>query len=79
MFRFFGRLQLAYVGLFFAAIAFVAIYQAIYVWPIQRCQARGGWWSDKYHECGTPIPIWRFTGRLPSTPQSPGAAAPAPK
>lgn len=68
MFRLFTRVQFAYVGLFFAACAWVFIYEANYVWPVQKCEAHGGWWSDKYHMCGQPIPIWRITGRLPGAP-----------
>jgi hypothetical protein len=37
MLRLFTRVQLAYVGLFFAACVGVFIYQANYVWPAQRC------------------------------------------
>jgi hypothetical protein len=76
MFRILGRVQVAYVGLFFAVLGFVAVYQAVYIWPIEQCTQRGGWWSAKYHECATPLPIWRFTGRLPATPQAAAAAAP---
>jgi hypothetical protein len=65
MLRLFSRVQLAYVGLFLAACMGVFYYQANYIWPMQRCEEHGGWWSARYHQCATPMPIWRFTGRRP--------------
>jgi hypothetical protein len=35
----------------------------IYVWPAQRCEQAGAWWDARDHECLTPIPVARFTGR----------------
>lgn len=77
MFRILGRVQLAYVGLFFLACAGVFSYEALYVWPVQQCESNGGWWSAKYRECATPIPVWRFTGRMPGDlrPVAPPQAA----
>jgi hypothetical protein len=68
MLRLFSRVQLAYVGLFFAACLGVFYYQANYIWPMQKCEQHGGWWSDKYHMCAAPMPIWKFTGRKPAGP-----------
>jgi hypothetical protein len=65
MLRLFSRVQLAYVGLFLAACMGVFYYQANYIWPMQRCEQGGGWWSSKYHQCARPMPIWHFTGRRP--------------
>jgi hypothetical protein len=64
------------LGLFLLATASTIAYQVWYVWPMQRCERAGAWWSDKYHQCDTPIPIWRLTGRLP-TPTRSAPAAPA--
>jgi hypothetical protein len=76
MFRLITRVQIAYFGLFVVACAGVFAYQALYVWPVQRCLADGGLWSAKYHECATPMPIWRITGRpLGSPPVTPAGAA----
>ena len=81
MLRLLTRVQLAYVGLFLAACVGVFIYQANYVWPAQHCEQHGNWWSAKYHECATPIPIWRITGRIPqgSNPISAQGANPIAK
>ena len=76
MLRLFSRVQLAYIGLFFAACMGVFYYQANYIWPVQRCEQHGGWWSSKYRECATPIPIWRITGRKPGTPAAVAPKAP---
>jgi hypothetical protein len=65
MLRLITRVQLVYVGVFFACCIGVFVYQARYVWPVQACDQHGGWWSAKYHECATPIPLWRITGRIP--------------
>ncbi len=68
MFRFLTRVQFAYLGILAAVCGGVFAYQAIYVWPVKACAARGGWWSDKYGECAQPIPIWQLTGRKPGQP-----------
>jgi hypothetical protein len=65
MLKLLSRVQFAYIGVFFACCIGVFVYEARYVWPIQACEERGGWWSAKYHMCATPIPIWRITGRIP--------------
>jgi hypothetical protein len=68
MFRLISRVQIAYVGLFVIVCAGVFAYEGLYIWPMQQCESGGGWWSAKYRECATPMPIWRFTGRKPGTP-----------
>jgi hypothetical protein len=73
MLRLLTRVQLAYLGLFLAACVGVFAYQAAYVWPMQKCEANGGWWSYKYRMCARPMPIWRITGRKPVAP-APSAA-----
>jgi hypothetical protein len=65
MLRLLSRVQLAYVGAFFACCIGVFVYEARYVWPVQACERHGGWWSARYHQCATPIPLWRITGRIP--------------
>jgi hypothetical protein len=79
MFRLMGRVQMAYIGLFVLVCAGVFAYEAMYIWPMERCESDGGWWSAKYRQCATPIPIWRFTGRLPGEPRAatPVSSAPA--
>jgi hypothetical protein len=73
MFRLISRVQVAYVGLFLIVCAGVFAYEALYIWPMEHCESDGGWWSARYRECATPIPIWRFTGRLPAGPAAPAA------
>lgn len=74
MLRLLSWIHLAYIGLFAAACVGVFIYQATYVWPVQRCEAHGGWWSDRYRICATPMPIWRITGRRPGAATAPRSA-----
>jgi hypothetical protein len=77
MLRIISRVQLVYVGIAVAACLGLLYYQATYVWPAQACESDHRWWSDKYHECATPMPIWRFTGRMPGQPRA-AASSPAP-
>jgi len=63
MFPLLTRVQLAYVALFFLVSGGLVAWEALYVWPAERCEQNGGWWSVKYRQCATPIPIWRITGR----------------
>jgi hypothetical protein len=83
MFRLLTRVQIAYVALFFLVSGGVVVWEALYVWPAERCEADGGWWSMKYRQCGTPVPIWRITGREPHAPRvgatAPTAADPEPR
>ena len=65
MLRLLSRVQLAYVGVFFACCIGVFVYEARFVWPVQACEKHGGWWSDRYRQCATPVPIWQITGRVP--------------
>jgi len=73
MYRLIGRVQIAYLGLFVLVCAGVFAYESMFIWPMQSCESNGGWWSAKYRECATPIPVWRITGRRPGQPR---AAAP---
>jgi hypothetical protein len=73
MFRLFARVQFIYLGIFLAACAGLFAYESIFVWPPQRCEAKGSWWNAQDRECDTPILIWRLTGRAPHRPR------PAPK
>jgi hypothetical protein len=66
----FDTAKLGLLGLFVVASLLTIAYQAWYIWPMKKCEGNGDWWSAKYHECATPIPIWRITGRLPAAPQS---------
>ena len=77
MFRLLGRVQLAYLGLFALVCGGVFAYEATYIWPMQHCEQAGGWWSAKFHECATPMPIWRITGRGGPDAAKPGQTTPA--
>jgi hypothetical protein len=70
MFRLISRVQVAYVGLFLIACVGVFAYESLYIWPMQRCEADGGWWSARYRMCATPMAIWRITGRPPPAAQA---------
>ncbi|MFI4935043.1 MAG: hypothetical protein ACHP7N_10520 [Caulobacterales bacterium] len=70
MFRIITRVQLAYMGLFLVVSAGVVAYEAAYVWPVERCEAKGDWWDPQDHNCATPVPLWRITGRGPHTPSA---------
>jgi hypothetical protein len=66
--RMMDNARLALFALFLVATAGTIAYQAWYIWPMQKCERAGEWWSPRDRVCATPIPIWRITGRLPNTP-----------
>jgi hypothetical protein len=66
-----SRIHLAYLGLLVITCVAMFGYEAKYVWPVQKCEAHGGWWSAKYDTCATPMPIWRITGRRLGVSASP--------
>jgi hypothetical protein len=77
--RFIDTTRLILFATFLLVSAGAYAYQAYYIWPMQKCERAGDWWSPKDRACATPIPLWRFTGRLPATPETPAkATAPAP-
>ena len=79
------RTTLDRVKLLFLCVLVIAVccggiwaHQVFDVWPRkQRCEAMSDWWDPKDHQCGIPMPIWRFTGRMPQ-PETP-SAKPVPK
>ena len=74
----FTRTKWVAIGAFIVASLGAFGYQAYYIWPAQKCEKGGDWWDPKDHQCLTPIPVWRFTGRLPRAPGAePTAAHPA--
>jgi hypothetical protein len=68
MTRAISNLRLVLVGMFILATAASSLYQYYYIWPMQKCERAGAWWSGKYRQCVVPIPISRLTGR--DTPAS---------
>ena len=73
MTRWFTSAKLLVIGLFlFASLATVG-YQMYFVWPEKHCDERGAWWDPQDHQCLTPMPIWRITGR--GLANGPAAAA----
>ena len=61
--RFINRLKLVFIGVFAVAGALIWTYHLVWVWPGQRCEARGGWWDWQTLVCATPVPLSMFTGR----------------
>ena len=76
MTRWFTSAKLFVLGAFlFASLATVG-YEMYYVWPAKRCDERGAWWDPQDHQCLTPMPIWRITGRrLTRGPADPAPSA----
>lgn len=62
------RLKYAFIGLFLLSSAGVLAYHAMWVWPKQRCEARGGAWAGRWLKCATIYPIETLTRRPPNTP-----------
>jgi hypothetical protein len=69
------RLKLIFLVIFAICCVIIWTYQALYVWPRNKCEAMGDWWDWHDRVCAVPMPIWRFTGRAPTQPTPPAAAA----
>ena len=69
------RLKLIFLVIFAICCAGIWTYQALYVWPRNKCEAMGDWWDWHDRICAVPMPIWRFTGRVPQPETPPPPAA----
>ncbi len=65
-----SRLQKIFFAVFLGATLSVFCYHYFYVWPKQRCLARGpGFsWADKWMKCGTVYSIETITHRPLNVP-----------
>lgn len=75
------RLKLIFLVIFAVCCVGIWTYQALYVWPRNKCEAMGDWWDWRDRVCAVPMPIWRFTGRgipQPEIPAQPAGVKPAP-
>lgn len=71
------RVKLIFLVIFAVSCVIIWSYQALYVWPRNKCEKMGDWWDWRDRVCAVPMPIWRFTGRggpQPETPPPPPAA-----
>ncbi len=64
----FTRLKYIFLGLFLLSSAGVLAYHAMWVWPKERCEARGGAWAGKWLKCAAVYPIETWTRRPIGTP-----------
>jgi hypothetical protein len=60
----FPRLKLIFLAVFGLATAAVFTYHLGWVWPADRCEARGDWWDPGTRTCAHPVLISDITGRL---------------
>lgn len=65
-----SRLQKIFLAVFLGATLSVFCFHYFYVWPKQRCLARGpGFsWADKWMKCGTVYSIETLTRRPLNVP-----------
>jgi hypothetical protein len=75
------RLKILFVGLFLASSVGVLGYHYLWVWPKDRCEARGGAWAGRWLKCGTIYSIETLTRRPANVPpinnERPAPATPA--
>lgn len=71
----FTRLKYIFLGLFLLSSASVLAYHALWVWPKQRCEERGGAWAGRWMKCATVYPIETLTRRPANVPPINGEAA----
>lgn len=64
----FTRLKYIFLGLFLLGSAGVLAYHGLWVWPKERCEARGGAWAGKWLKCATVYPIETLTRRPAGLP-----------
>jgi len=64
----FTRLKYIFLGLFLLGSAGVLAYHGLWVWPKERCEARGGAWAGKWLKCGTIYSIETLTRRPTNVP-----------
>jgi len=73
------RLKLIFLVIFAICCVGIWTYQALYVWPRNKCEAMGDWWDWRDRVCAVPMPIWRFTGRgIPQPETAVAQAKPTP-
>jgi len=74
------RLKLIFLVIFAICCVGAWTYQALYVWPRNKCEKMGDWWDWHDRVCAVPMPIWSFTGRRPQAqgPQVQGPQAQVP-
>jgi hypothetical protein len=68
------RLKLIFLVIFAVCCVIIWTYHALYVWPRDRCEAKGDWWDPQDRVCAVPVPISILIGRLPG----PGTPATTP-
>lgn len=82
-----NRLKIIFIGLFLVSCAAVFAYHYLWVWPKDRCEARGGAWAGRWLKCGTIYSIETLTRRPANLPPinnerpapEPAPATPAPE
>ena len=72
----FNRLRLWFLAIFVVATAGVFAYHLIYVWPRQKCEAKGARWAPAWRSCARVIYLPDVTGR-PLIKELPGVHKPA--
>jgi hypothetical protein len=63
MYRVIDRLKLIFLAIFACASLAVFVYHYFWVWPGERCEAKGDWWDASGRVCATPVLISDITGR----------------
>ncbi|MDC7682826.1 hypothetical protein PQU92_06035 [Asticcacaulis sp. BYS171W] len=63
------RVKLGFLAVFILISAGILIYGVFYEMPRRKCEAAGGWWTDKYRSCETPIYLPLLTGRKAGEPR----------
>ena len=58
-----SKIGLGFLITFALLCVAIVAFQAYYVWPANRCEAKGDWWDPEDHVCAVPMPISQFTGR----------------
>jgi hypothetical protein len=65
-----GKLKYLFLGLLLIGCAALSAYSLIYAIPARKCDAAGGWFSYRYHQCAAPLYLPSITHRKPGEPAS---------
>ena len=74
--RLIDRMKIYFLVVFAVLTVAVWVTHIFWIWPGQRCEAKGMWWDWRTRICAMPVPLQVFTGRAAGEPRD---IVPAPK
>jgi hypothetical protein len=63
--RLIDRMKIFFLVVFGIACVAVWTLHLVWIWPGQRCEAKGWWWDWRKRICALPVPLEVLTGHKP--------------